>query len=289
MVLVRAKLVDMSSHPSDLRNLRNPAVVVAFYGWNDAGNAATACAEHLCEQYPSEEAFSLDSEDYYDYQVNRPTLTRPEPGVCQIEWPTTTVSVAHLPSRDVVVVLGPEPSMRWRQFVTSIVSALRVVEPDAVVVLGALLADSPHSRPIQISSTSTDLLVAEKYTLEASTYEGPTGITGIFADQVARAGMNVISLWAAVPHYVAQPPSPKASLALLRRLEDMLDVPIDLGGLPELSQAWERGVDELAAEDSEVAEYITTLESQTDEAELPEASGDAIAAEFERYLRRRGG
>lgn len=279
----------MPPSPADLRQLRNPAVVVAFYGWNDAGNAATACAEHLCEQYPSEEAFSLDSDDYYDYQVNRPTLTRPEPGVSRIDWPETTVSVAHLPSRDVVVVLGPEPSMRWRQFVTSIVSALRTVEPDTVVVLGALLADSPHSRPIQISSTATDLLVAEKHTLEASTYEGPTGITGIFAYQAGRAGLNVISLWAAVPHYVAQPPSPKASLALLRRLEDMLDIPIELAGLPELSRAWERGVDELAAEDSEVAEYITTLEAQTDEAELPEASGDAIAAEFERYLRRRRG
>lgn len=277
----------MPTSPADLRHLRNPAVVVAFYGWNDAGNAATACAEHLCENYPSDEAFSLDSEDYYDYQVNRPTLTRPEPGVSQIDWPQTTVHVAHLPSRDVVVVLGPEPNMRWRQFVTCIVSALRTVAPDTVVVLGALLADSPHSRPIQISSTATDLLVADKHKLEASTYEGPTGITGIFADEAGRAGLNVVSLWAAVPHYVAQPPSPKASLALLRRLEDMLDIPIDLAGLPELSQAWERGVDELAADDAEVAEYITTLEAQTDEAELPEASGDAIAAEFERYLRRR--
>lgn len=278
----------MPPSSADLRHLRDPAVVVAFYGWNDAGNAASACAEHLCEQYPSEEAFSLDSDDYYDYQVNRPTLTRPEPGASQIDWPQTTISVAHLPTRDVVVVLGPEPNLRWRQFVTSIISALRIVEPESVIVLGALLADSPHSRPIQISSTATDLLVAEKYTLEASTYEGPTGITGIFADAAGRAGMNVISLWAAVPHYVAQPPSPKASLALLRRLEDMLDVPIDLAGLPELSRAWERGVDELAAEDSEVAEYISTLESQQDEADLPEASGDAIAAEFERYLRRRG-
>lgn len=261
---------------------------MAFYGWNDAGNAATACAEHLCEQYPSEEAFSLDSEDYYDYQVNRPTVLRPEPGVSLIEWPKTTISVAHLPTRDVVVVLGPEPNLRWRQFVTSIVSALRIVEPDPVVLLGSLLADSPHSRPIQIASTATDLFVAEKFTLEASTYEGPSGITGVLADQVARAGMNAISLWAAVPHYVAQPPSPKAALALLRRLEDMLDVPIDLAGLPELARAWERGVDELAAEDSEVGEYIATLEAQQDEAELPEASGDAIAAEFQRYLRRRG-
>jgi proteasome assembly chaperone (PAC2) family protein len=156
-------------------------------------------------------------------------------------------------------------------------------------MLGALLADTPHTRPVPVSVTTRDPELSRSYGLSDSTYEGPTGIVGVLGDMLARSGMPTVSLWAAVPHYVSHPPCPKATLALLSRLEQLLDTSLDLGDLGEMARAWERGVDELAAEDSEVAEYVTQLEEQQDATELPEASGEAIAAEFERYLRRRQG
>jgi predicted ATP-grasp superfamily ATP-dependent carboligase len=186
-------------------------------------------------------------------------------------------------------VHGLEPNLRWRQFSTVVASALHSASATRVHLLGALLADTPHTRPIPVSTSTNDRELMTSLGLAPSTYEGPTGILGVLGDTLGRAGIEVLSLWAAVPHYVSHPPCPKATLALLSALEQLMDSPLDLGELPELARAWERGVDELAAEDSEVAEYVATLEEQQDAAELPEASGEAIAAEFERYLRRRRG
>jgi predicted ATP-grasp superfamily ATP-dependent carboligase len=210
-------------------------------------------------------------------------------GVRSISWPTTRLSVARIPlaTRDVVLVHGIEPSMRWRAFTRELLTAARELGVEMVVTLGALLADSPHTRPVPVSGTSSDVDVSLRLGYEPSTYEGPTGIVGVLQDACAQAGIPAVSLWAAVPHYVAQPPCPKATLALLTRIEDLLDVPVPLGDLPEESRAWQIGVDELAGEDEEIAAYVRTLEEAVDTAELPEASGDAIAREFERYLRRR--
>lgn len=272
-----------------LRGLTDPLVVTAFGGWSDAGNAASAAVDHLAEAYEAELAFALDPDDFYDYQVNRPQVSLLD-GSRVITWPTTEIKVATLPGgQDLVLLRGIEPNLRWRQFGGLLTSALRSARPSRVFMLGALLADTPHTRPVPVSVTTGDARLAEAYGLEESSYEGPTGIVGVMADLLTRAGMPTISLWAAIPHYVSHPPCPKATLALLSRLEQMLDSPLELGELAELSRAWERGVDELAAEDSDVAEYVSQLEEQQDATELPEASGDAIAAEFERYLRRRQG
>ena len=274
----------------DLRDLNDPAVVVAFSGWNDAGDAASGAVQHLRETCSTELAFALDPDDYYDYQVNRPVVTLDEADRREIEWPTTRVSVGQLAGgRDLVLVEGPEPNLRWRQFSTAIASALQSASVRRVHLLGALLADTPHTRPIPVSTSTGDQELMTALGLAPSTYEGPTGILGVLADTVQRAGVEVLSTWAAVPHYVAHPPCPKATLALLSSLEQLMDTAIDLGDLPELARAWERGVNELAADDAEVADYVSTLEQQQDAAELPQASGDAIAAEFERYLRRRRG
>jgi len=271
-----------------LRDLRDPVVVAAFGGWNDAGSAASAAVEHLAEAYEAEFAFALEGDDYYDYQVNRPQVTQSESGR-ELIWPTTEISVGTLPQgRDLVLVRGIEPNMRWRQFSTRITSALTSARAQRVHLLGALLADTPHTRPVPVSTTSPDPDLRAELGLEQSTYEGPTGIVGVLSDVLTRAGLPVVSLWAALPHYVSHPPCPKGTLALLSALEGVLDTSLDLGELPELARAWERGVDELAAEDTEVAEYVSALEAQTDATELPQASGEAIAAEFERYLRRRG-
>ena len=189
--------------------------------------------------------------------------------------------------RDVVLVRGLEPNMRWRGFCAELLKLASDLGVETTVALGALLADSPHTRPVPVSGTCSDPAAAAALGLEHSRYEGPTGIVGVFQDACGTAGLAAVSFWAAVPHYVAQPPCPKATLALLRRIEDVLDIPVPLGDLPDRARAWERQVDELAREDRDIAEYIASLERREAATDLPEASGEAIAREFERYLRRR--
>lgn len=270
--------------------LVDPVLVAAFEGWNDAGDAASGAVEHLRTVWSAELLTELDSEDYYDYQVNRPQVSIDETGVRSLTWPATRVYVARVPlfPRDIVLVQGIEPSIRWQQFTREILGLSAHLEVTTVVTLGALLSDIPHTRPVPVTGTSTDPALGAELDLEPSTYEGPTGIVGVLNDACQQAGIASVSLWAAVPHYVAQPPNPKATLALIRRIEDILDVPVPLGELIEEARAWESGVDALAAEDEEVAEYVRQLEEARDATDLPEASGEAIAREFERYLRRRG-
>ncbi|MEY9211276.1 PAC2 family protein [Thermobifida halotolerans] len=270
--------------------LVEPVMVAAFEGWNDAGEAASAVIDHLADIWGSTELVSLDSEDYYDFQVTRPRVTTVD-GVSQgIHWPGVDVSVARSPGgRDVVLVRGAEPSMRWRGFASDLLSVARELGVRRVVLLGALLADVPHTRPVPVTGVFSHPELAGAVSLEPTTYEGPTGIIGVLHEAFSAAGLETVSLWAAVPHYVAQPPSPKATLALVRRVEDTLDLTVRLGELPEDARAWERGVDELAAQDSDIAGYVRSLEEAKDASELPEASGEAIAREFERYLRRRRG
>ena len=281
-------MIEFEGLPESLPDLVDPVMLCAFEGWNDAGDAASGAVLHLEEVWSATQVAEFDPEDYYDFQVNRPEVTFDE-GVRAVTWPTTRLSVARIPlaTRDVVLVHGIEPSMRWRSFTQELLGAARELGVEMVVTLGALLADSPHTRPVPVSGTSSDAALSLRLGYEPSTYEGPTGIVGVLQDACGQAGIPAVSLWAAVPHYVAQPPCPKATLALLARIEDLLDVPVPLGDLPEESRAWQIGVDELAAEDDEIAAYVRTLEEAVDTAELPEASGDAIAREFERYLRRR--
>ncbi|MFF2375132.1 PAC2 family protein [Streptomyces xiamenensis] len=275
--------------------LVDPVMVAAFEGWNDAGDAASAAVAHLEREWKGEVFAALDAEDYYDFQVNRPLIWLDD-GVRRITWPTTRLSVIRGGAtggsgrrRDLVLVRGIEPSMRWRSFCNELLGFAHELGVEMVVVLGALLGDTPHTRPVPVTSVTSDEELARSLDLEESRYEGPTGIVGIFQEACAHAGFPAVSLWASVPHYVSQPPNPKASLALLNALEDLLGVGIPLGDLPDDARAWQLGVDQLAAEDSEVAEYVQSLEQARDTAELPEASGEAIAKEFERYLRRRGG
>ena len=263
-------------------------MVAAFEGWNDAGDAATDAVEHLAEVWDAVEVAAVDPDDYYDFQVNRPTVALEDGTTRRITWPTTRFSVCRLASsdRDLVLVRGVEPNNRLRGFCEEVMAIAVSLGVAQVVTLGALLADSPHTRPVPVSGTSSDPGLSGMLGLEHSRYEGPTGIVGVLQDACEKAGLPSVSFWAAVPHYVAQPPCPKATIALLRRVEDLLDIPIPLEELPDEARAWERQVDELAAEDSDVAEYIASLEEREPEEDLPEASGEAIAKEFERFLRR---
>jgi proteasome assembly chaperone (PAC2) family protein len=270
--------------------LRAPVLVAAFEGWNDAGDAATDAVEHLTDVWDGTEVAALDPDDFYDFQVNRPNVSLVDGTTRLIDWPTTRFYACRLPhgERDLVLVRGVEPNMRWRSFCDQVLAVARDLGVEEVVTLGALLADSPHTRPVPVSGTSSNADLAARLHLEPSRYEGPTGIVGVLQEACEKAGLPAVSFWAAVPHYVASPPCPKATVALLRRVEDLLDVAVPLGDLLEEARAWEQQVDELASEDSDVAEYVQSLEEREPEEDLPEASGDAIAAEFERFLRRQG-
>jgi proteasome assembly chaperone (PAC2) family protein len=268
--------------------VRSPVVVAAFEGWNDAGDAATAAVEHLELVWQARPLLTIDPEDYYDFQVNRPTVTLVDGVTRKIQWPTTRMSACRVDGRDVLLVRGLEPNMRWKAFCAELLDVMTDLDARILVALGALLADAPHTRPIPVTGTASDHALALRLGLDASRYEGPTGIVGVLHEQCVQRGMPALSFWAAVPHYVAQPPSPKATLALLRRVEDALDLHVPLGDLEEQSRAWERQVNELALEDSEVGDYVRSLEEREAETDLPEASGDAIARDFERFLRRAG-
>jgi proteasome assembly chaperone (PAC2) family protein len=271
-------------------------MVMAFSGWNDAAEGASGAVEHLLSIWRDEHDETLpqliadvEPEDFYDFQVNRPHVSIDDSSIRSITWPTTQIFGLEIPSldRDLVIVTGVEPSMRWKSFTTDLLDLADDLEVSLVVTLGSLLADTPHSRPITVTGTGAHPNIAERLGVSVSKYEGPTGILGIIQDGCMRRGIDAISLWAAVPHYASASPSPKATLALINSLEDFLDVSFPLGSLQEDADAWEKSVDDLAAEDTDVAEYVKALEESKDAAELPEVSGDSIAKEFERYLRRR--
>ena len=273
----------------EVPELRSPILIAAFEGWNDAADAASSVIDHLMRVWNARVVAAIDPEEFYDFQMNRPVVGTNEDGHRRITWPSTQLAVASPPGalRDVILLRGIEPNMRWRQFCAELLAASEELGAEIVVTLGALLADTPHTRPIPVTGTATEPELIDKLKLEQSNYEGPTGIVGVFQDACTQMDVPAVSYWAAVPHYVAQPPCPKATLALVGQLEDLLEISIPLGDLPEESRAWERGVDELAEEDEEIGDYVRALEETRDTAELPEASGEAIAREFERYLKRR--
>ncbi|WP_028660905.1 PAC2 family protein [Nocardioides insulae] len=272
-------------------DLIDPVVITAFEGWNDAADAASGVLDHLLDVWQARVVGAVDPEDFYDFQVNRPHVGIDDAGMHKLTWPSTQISVASPPGlgRDVVLIRGIEPNMRWRQFCAELLAACEELDAQLVITLGALLSDTPHTRPIPVTGSASEPELVDRLHLEQSSYEGPTGIVGVFQDACTKLDMPSVSYWAAVPHYVAQPPCPKATLALLGRLEELLQCSIPLGDLPDDARAWERGVDELAEDDEDVAEYVRALEESRDTAELPEASGEAIAREFERYLKRRQG
>lgn len=272
--------------------LRDPIAIVAFNGWNDAGEAASGVSSHLMNCWGIQENLiaESDSEEFYDYQQIRPMVFVDNSEIRRINWPTTriyAVLTPHLPF-DLVVIRGPEPSLKWKSFSAQILDLFDDLEIDLVITLGSLLADVPHSRPISVTGTSANPELAKRFGVEVSRYEGPTGILGILQDTCQRRNIDAISLWAAIPHYASASPSPKATLALIEELEDFLEITIPTGDLTEAARAWEIAVSQLAAEDSEISEYVKQLEADKDDSDLEDTTGDVIAKEFERYLKRQG-
>ncbi len=264
-------------------------LVVAFEGWNDAGEAASTAVRTLREQLGLVAIAEVEPEDYFDYQFNRPVITVDENGERVIAWPSVVLSGPAEGGEGLHVLLGTEPSRGWKTFVEETLDAISVAGIDRIVFLGAMLADVPHTRPISLFASSENASVRDRFELERSAYEGPVGIISVLSDAAERSGIPTVSIWASVPHYVHNAPSPKATLALIERLEDFIELPIDRGSLAEDAVAWEKGIDELASDDDDMSAYIEQLEQTRDTVDSPEASGDAIAEEFERYLRKRDG
>ncbi|MRG58428.1 PAC2 family protein [Agromyces sp. CFH 90414] len=277
-------------------------LVVAFEGWNDAGEAASGAARLLVDRLELVEITAVDPELYYDYQFNRPMVASGDDGRRRIEWPGAALmgpgaiapepdgpdSVTGPGAAALHVIIGAEPARSWKSFAAELIDAALAADVEAIVFLGAMLADAPHTRPLMVFASSDNPEVRQSLGVERSTYEGPVGILSVLADQAERVGIPTVSLWASVPHYVHNAPSPKAVLALLAKLEELTGLSIPRGSLEADAAAWEAGVDALASDDEEMAGYIAQLEQARDAVDAPEASGEAIAKEFERYLRRRG-
>ena len=289
-------------------------MVAAFSGWNDAGDAATDAVRWLARTFRAVPCATLDPEEYLDFQAARPTVELIDGVVRAVNWPALSFSSARIPDgRDLVLLLGTEPNLRWRTFCADVLAVADETRCETVVTLGALLGDTPHSRPVRCTGSATDEVLAARLGMERSRYEGPTGIVGVLHDAVRQAAYASASIWAPVPHYVASPPNPKATRALLDKLAALLDLGLDLTDLDIAAAAWERSVADVVASDSDVAGYVDRLESRYDqglagyvvddededdedededdedwfdEDELP--SGDTLAEDFERYLREHG-
>jgi proteasome assembly chaperone (PAC2) family protein len=289
---------------NDRPELQRPALVAAFQGWNDAGNAATDAVRWLQRTFDARECATLDPEEYLDFQAARPTVELVDGVLRVVQWPELSFSASHTRTgRDLVLLLGIEPNLKWRMFCDDVVAVARTLGCEIVVTLGALLGDTPHSRPVRCTGSATDEVLAARLGMQRSRYEGPTGIVGVLHDSVRRLNFASASVWAPVPHYVAAPPNPKATRALLDKLASLLDLGVDLTDLDIASAAWERSVAEVVASDPDVSSYVARLEARYDETggldddedeeeededwfdedDLP--SGDSLAEDFERYLR----
>lgn len=278
--------------------LRAPALVCAFGGWNDAADAATTALRFVSTALAAERFAAIDPEEFYDFQATRPRIALRDGISRELTWPEVEVLAARVPRapRDLVFLVGPEPSMRWRAFSAAIVDLAEVLGVQMVVTLGALLADVPHTRPVTVTGIASDEALAERVALNRSNYEGPTGITGVLHAACGQAGMPSASLWAAVPHYIAAAPNPKAALALVRKLESLVGVTVDASKLESAVVDYDRQVDLAVQSDDEVRQFVERLEAAAEEADddpsepgatgLP--SGDTIAREFQRFLRQRG-
>lgn len=272
-------------------------MVIAFGGWSDAGEAATGVINHLlstlssdCDspEFAPELIAEVDSEDFYDFQVNRPLIFVDDSMIRSLTWPGVQIFGLRNPTgeRDFVVVRGVEPSMRWRGFASQLLDLADDLEIELVITLGSMLADTPHTRAIPVSGTGAHPDIAARLGVEVSRYEGPTGILAVIQDGCVRRGIDAVALWAAVPHYANASPSPKATLALVNGLEDFLEINLPQGDLHEEARQWEKSVNEMVKEDSDIEEYIKTLEESKDATEISEESGEELAREVERFLRR---
>src|SRR5215213_10507946 len=273
--------------------LRSPVLVCAFAGWNDAAGSATTALTTTAESLDAEVIAQIDPEEFFDFQANRPTIRMTEGQSREIEWPGNVLLSATPPGaeRDLVLLAGTEPNLRWRTFADGIADAADMLGVEMVVTLGALIADVAHTLPVPITGLASDEELVERLDLARSNYEGPTGVVGVLHDACRSRGIPSASLWAAVPHYVAAVPNPKAALALLRRLEGLVGVAVQASELEDASERFTEQVDQAVSANPEIEELVGNLEaSQEEDHEVSQnmPSADDIAQEFQQFLRQRG-
>jgi proteasome assembly chaperone (PAC2) family protein len=276
--------------------LRAPALVCAFKGWNDAADAASSALTFVGEGLGARRFATIDPEEFYDFQATRPMIKMVGGQTRSVQWPEVELYEARIPRapRDLILLSGSEPSFRWRGFTSLIVELAEVLGVQLVVTLGALLADVPHTRAISVTGLASDPVLVQRLGLSQSTYEGPTGIVGVLHGACQAAGLPSASLWAAVPHYIAAAPNPKAALALVRKLEGLVGVAVDALELETAAGEYERQVNAAVQSDPDVQAFVERLEQAaiTEEAEAADLtdlpSGDSIARDLQRFLRQRG-
>ncbi len=270
-------------------------MICAFRGWNDAAASASTALGAIASSFDVELIAKVDPEDYFDFQAARPTISLDEGQTRHLEWPANNLIAVRVPAadRDLVLLDGTEPNLRWRTFSETIATAADALGVEQVITLGALIAEVSHTLPVPITGLASDRQMVEELELERSSYEGPTGIVGVIHDLCRQGGIDSISLWAAVPHYVAAIPNPKAALALLRRLEGLTGIAVEASGLEDETTDYEEQIGRAVAANPEIEELVARIEAEqvnllTEEGEeLP--SADSIAREFQRFLKQRGG
>lgn len=267
--------------------LRRPVLIAAFRGWNDAADAASSAAAYLRKAFGSKMFCSVDPEEFFDFQVNRPQVTLEDGVTRKVDWPATEFSYGPLPGsdRDAVVLTGVEPSMRWRTFCDAILEVAGSTNVEMVLTLGALLAEVPHSRPVRVLGTAADPEIVRRLGLTTSRYEGPSGIVGVLHDACLAASLPSVALWASVPHYISNHPSPKAALELVRRAQNLVGFEVETSDLEEETRGYEEKVSAAVESDPEVADLVRQLEERDDADPIDLPSGDDIAQEFERFLK----
>jgi proteasome assembly chaperone (PAC2) family protein len=293
--ILYAELVDSLRWEGELPKLRSPVMVCAFRGWNDAAAAASTALAAIGNSLDSELVASIDPEEYFDFQSTRPTITMTAGETRRIEWPENNFIAVRVPAadRDLVLLDGTEPNLRWRTFAETVATAADALEVEMMITLGSLIAEVSHTLPVPITGLASSAELVDELDLERSNYEGPTGIVGVVHDLCRQTGIDSASLWAAVPHYVAAVPNPKAALALLRRLEGMTGIAVEASDLEEETTDYEEQIGRAVAANPEIEELVERIEAEqvdmlADEGdELP--SADSIAREFQRFLRQRGG
>jgi proteasome assembly chaperone (PAC2) family protein len=274
--------------------LRAPALVCAFKGWNDAADAASTAITFVGSALGAARFATIDPEEFYDFQATRPRVKLVEGRSREIEWPDVELYEARVPRapRDLILLSGSEPSFRWRTFSRLVVELAEAIGVQLVVTVGALLADVPHTRPVSVTGLTSDPALVQRLGLSQSSYEGPTGIVGVLHAACQDAGLPTASLWAAVPHYIAAAPNPKAALALVRKLEGLVGVAVDATELETAASNYERQVNVAVQSDPEVQAFVERLEqaaeSEPGDESGPLPSGDTIARDLQRFLRQRG-
>ena len=276
-----------------LNELNNPVIITAFEGWNDAGEAATTAVKYFQDRFSAIKVGAIESEEFFDFTISRPVIEIPDEHR-EIIWPATEILIAKMfdSKHDLVIIVGHEPQLRWRTFTEQVIEVASLIESHMVVTLGSLLTDIPHSRPVKVFGSSDDSELAKRLNLPPSTYEGPTGIVGVINSVLREKEIPSMSLWAGVPSYVSGAHSPKAALALVERLADVLEIGISCTDLEIASAAYERQINELVAEDMDTAEYVNQLEEDFDhnsEVNEEDSNPELLVSEVEDFLRNQTG